>query len=122
MTNDKTTSREKARFAAEMAESFADLRVLGLIDEAAQKRTLRDLQRSDSAPLIVPLTGSEIRALRERANVSQAVLAKSLNLTPAHVSKLERGAVHATGALLAMLNLIRRRGLEAVHVSKRRRR
>ena len=114
MTTDKTTAREKARFAAEMAESFDDLRELGLIDEATHKRTLRDLHLDESAPPIVPLTGPEIRALRERANVSQAFLAKYLNLTPAHLSKLERGAVHPTGALLAMLNVIRRRGLEAI--------
>jgi hypothetical protein len=37
------TTRE--RFADEMAENFADLRVLDLIDEATYKRTLRDLDR-----------------------------------------------------------------------------
>jgi putative transcriptional regulator len=114
MVSDKTTEREKARFAAEMAENFGDLRDLGLIDEVAHKRTLRDLHPDEGEPPIVPLTGPEIRALRERANVSQAVLAKYLNLTPAHISKLERGAVHPTGALLAMLNVIRRRGIEAI--------
>ncbi len=114
MTKDRTTARERARFAAEMAESFRDLRDLGLIDEATHKRTLRDLQIDESAPPIVPMTGADIRALRERANVSQAYLAKYLNLTPAHVSKLERGDVHPSGALLAMLNVIRRRGLEAI--------
>ena len=114
MTKDKTTARERTRFAAEMAESFGDLRELGLIDEATHKRTLRDLHLDENAPPIVPLTGAEIRALREREKVSQAVLATYLNLTAAHVSKLERGAVHPTGALLAMLNVIRRRGLEAI--------
>jgi putative transcriptional regulator len=114
MTNDKTTDREEARFAAEMAENLADLRSLGLMDEATYKRTLRDLTAEEGEPVIMPLSGPEIRALRERANVSQAFLAKYLNLTPAHLSKLERGAVHPTGALLAMLNVIRRRGLEAI--------
>ena len=114
MTKDKTSDREKARFAAEMAESFGDLRDLGLIDEPTHKRTLRDLNLDESAPPIVPMSGADIRALRERANVSQAFLARYLNLTPAHLSKLERGDVNPSGALLAMLNLIRRRGLEAI--------
>ena len=114
MRKDKRISRERTRFAAEMAESFGDLRELGLIDEATHMRTLRDLRSDENAPAIVPLSGPEIRALRERANVSQAVLAKYLNLSPEHVSKLERGAVPPTGALLAMLNVIRRRGLEAI--------
>ena len=114
MTKDKTTDREKARFAAEMAESFADIRDLSLVDEASYKRTLRDLKVGEGEPVIAPLSGPEIRELRERAHVSQALLAKYLNLTPAHLSKLERGAVRPTGALLAMLNVIRRRGLEAI--------
>ena len=109
-----TNDREKQRFAAEMAESFDDVRDLGLIGGAAHKRTLHDLRAVEGAPAIVPLSGPDIRALRERANVSQAVLARHLNLSPAHVSKLERGAVQPTGALLAMLNVIRRRGLDAI--------
>ncbi len=114
MTKNTTTAREKARFAAEMTENFDDLRELGMINDATHKRTLRDLETDEQAPVIVPLSGPEIRALRERANVSQAYLAKYLNLTPAHLSKLERGAAHPSGALLAMLNVIRRRGLEAI--------
>jgi putative transcriptional regulator len=114
MAKKKTTDREKTRFAAEMVESFGDLRDLGLIDEGTHKRTLHDLQLGDAAPVIVPLSGPDIRALRERAHVSQAVLAKYLNLTPAHLSKLERGAIRPSGALLAMLNVIRRRGFEAI--------
>jgi len=108
--SDKTTDRERQRFATEMAESFGDLRELGLIDESAHKRTLRDLNAEGGEPAILPLSGADIRALRERANVSQAFLAKYLNLSTAHLSKLERGAAHPSGPLLAMLNVIRRRG------------
>jgi len=110
----KTTARERLRFAAEMTESFEHVRALGLIGDGAHKRTLRDLKGEDVEPAIKPLTGAEIRALREQANVSQAFLARHLNLSTAHLSKLERGAVQPTGALLAMLNVIRRRGLEAI--------
>ena len=41
MTNE-TKQAFDARFADEMAESFGDLRALGMIDEATYKRTLRE--------------------------------------------------------------------------------
>ncbi len=114
MTTKKTTAREKNRFADEMAESFGGLRQLGMIDDASYKTTMRDLNREGGGDMIVPLTAEDIRTLRERAHVSQSVLAKYLNLTVDHVSKLERGAVRPTGAVLAMLNVIRRKGIEAI--------
>jgi putative transcriptional regulator len=114
MTTKKTAAAEKSRFAAEMAESFEGLHKLGMIDEATYKTTLRDLNRDGGEDVILPLSAVEIRALRESAHVSQAVLAKHLNLSVDHISKLERGAVRPTGALLAMLNVIRRKGFEAI--------
>jgi putative transcriptional regulator len=46
--------------------------------------------------------------------MSQAVFARHLNLTVGYVSQLERGAKQPTGATLALLNVIRRKGIEAV--------
>ena len=102
------------RFAEEMAESLDGLEALGMIDNATRKRTLRELNREGGDEVILPVSGVDIRAMRETARVSQAVLAKYLNLSVDHVSKLERGAVRPTGALLAMLNVIRRKGIEAI--------
>ncbi len=112
MSETRKTSRE--RFADEMAENFGDLRALDLIDETTYKRTLRDLDREAVEDLIRPMSGDEVRALREEAQVSQAYLARCLNLSRDHLSKIERGAVPPTGALLAMLNLIRRKGMQAI--------
>ena len=114
MTEPRRKSRSRDRFADEMAENFTDLRALGLIDEATYKRTLRDLDREAVDDLIRPMSGEEIRTLREQAHVSQAYLARHLNLSRDHLSKIERGAIPPTGALLAMLNLIRRKGIEAI--------
>jgi putative transcriptional regulator len=61
-----------------------------------------------------PLTGEDIRAMRERANLSQAVFAHYLNVTVGYVSQLERGAKRPTGAALVLLNVIRRKGIEAI--------
>ena len=44
--------------------------------------------------MALALSGEEIRALREKAHLSQAVFAHYLNLTVGYVSQLERGARH----------------------------
>ena len=59
-------------------------------------------------------SGSEIRALREKANLSQAVFAHYLKLTVGYVSQLERGAKRPTGPALVLLDVIRRKGIEAI--------
>jgi putative transcriptional regulator len=52
--------------------------------------------------------------MRARARMSQAVFARHLNVTTGYVSQLERGAKRPTGAALALLNVIRRKGMEAI--------
>jgi putative transcriptional regulator len=60
------------------------------------------------------LTGPEIRGLREAANRSQAVFARYLHLTTGYVSQLERGAKRPTGPALVLLDVIRRKSIEAI--------
>ena len=52
--------------------------------------------------------------MREQAHLSQAVFARCLNLTTGYVSQLERGAKRPTGTALALLNVIRRKGIGVV--------
>ncbi len=68
----------------------------------------------DSWPVRVtqPMTGDEILKLRERANLSQAVCARYLHLTPGYVSQLERGVKQPSGPALVLLDVIRRKGIE----------
>lgn len=61
-----------------------------------------------------PITGRDIRALREQAHLSQAVFARYLNLTVGYVSQMERGTKQPKGSALALLNVIRRKGFEAI--------
>jgi putative transcriptional regulator len=65
-------------------------------------------------PTAAPITPDEIRGVREEAHLSQAALAKYLNLTTGYVSQLERGTKQAKGPALALLNVIRRKGIEVV--------
>jgi putative transcriptional regulator len=74
---------------------------------------MRHLGAKDT-PRVAPITAEQIRAMRERAKMSQAVFARHLNLTVGYVSQLERGAKQPTGAALALLNVIERKGIEAI--------
>lgn len=81
-------------------------------DDTHEKITLRHLGTPTGAA--EPITGEEIRKVREQAHLSQAVFARCLNVTTGYVSQLERGAKRPTGAALALLNVIRRKGINVV--------
>ena len=61
-----------------------------------------------------PVKAQEIRRMRERAHLSQAAFARHLNLTTGYISQLERGIKTAKGPVLALLNVIRRKGFEVL--------
>jgi len=107
------TPKGNARLDAELLETAQALRGTLVSDRTADKITLRIL--GDKAPPKPgPLPPEEIRSLRESAQMSQAVFARLLNVTPGYISQLERGAKRPTGPALAMLHVIRRKGVEAV--------
>jgi putative transcriptional regulator len=95
----------------EMAEAQ---RRLGIMDELSfRKITVRHLG-PDALPTAAPISGDEIRNVREQAHLSQAALARYLGLTTGYVSQLERGSKQAKGPALALLNVIRRKGVEVL--------
>jgi putative transcriptional regulator len=108
------TRTTPSRLTTALLETADDMRRVGVMDAATHgKITLRHLgERAGGAP--EPITGDEIRALRERARLSQAVFARYLNLTVGYVSQLERGAKRPTGPALVLLDVIRRKGIEAI--------
>ena len=65
-------------------------------------------------PLTAPLTGADIRALREKAHLSQGAFARYLNLTVGYVSRLERGGQKPSGPVLVLLNVIKKSGIGAI--------
>jgi putative transcriptional regulator len=78
-----------------------------------EKITLRHLG-PEAITVAEPITGEEIRSMREHACLSQGVFARYLNVTVGYVSQLERGAKRPTGPALVLLNIIRRKGIEAI--------
>jgi putative transcriptional regulator len=99
----------RSEIAAAVHEGVQGMHKLGLVD----KKTMRefDLRCLTS---VEDMTGEDIQALREREGVSQAVLARCLNVTTNYISQLERGAKRPRGATLKLLSLIKSKGLDAV--------
>src|SRR5215467_8402288 len=83
---------------AAIHETLTALHKISAID----KQTMR---RFDDACLtqVQPLLPKQIKALREREQVSQAVFANYLNVTPNLVSKWERGEKRPSGPALKRL-------------------
>jgi len=105
--------KKPSRLTKALLETARDMREGGILDAVCYKKiTLRHL--GDIGTPSEPLSGEDIRALRERAHLSQAVFARLLNLTVGYVSQLERGAKRPTGPALVLLNVIRRKGIEAI--------
>ena len=107
-------TKRPSRLTKALLETADGMRGVGLMDEAThEKITLRHLG-PENEPKAQPITGAQIRNLRERAHMSQAVFARHLNLTVGYISQLERGTKRPTGAALALLNVIRRKGIDAI--------
>jgi len=107
-------TKKASRLTKALLETAEGMHRTGLLDQAAySKITMRHLNPK-TAPKVAQMTGAQIRAVRERANMSQAVFARCLNLTVGYVSQLERGAKRPTGAALTLLNIVWRKGIEAI--------
>lgn len=94
---------------AAIHETMAALHGAGAID----KRTMRRFDDACLTP-IRPLQPKEIKAIREKEQVSQTVFANYLNVTSSLVSKWERGEKKPSGASLKLLSLVEKNGLAAV--------
>jgi putative transcriptional regulator len=110
MTKKSKTNR---RLTEELLETAQDIRTSGIMSRAAHEKITKRHLGEAASPTVVP-SGKEIRAMREKAHLSQAVFAHYLNLTAGYVSQLERGAKRPTGPALVLLDVIRRKGIDAI--------
>ncbi|MDR3793310.1 MAG: helix-turn-helix domain-containing protein [Terracidiphilus sp.] len=108
------TTKTPSRLTQALLETAEDMHSVGILDDAAHRKiTVRHLGKQ-ALSTAAPITPSEIRELRERANLSQAVFARYLNLSVGYISLLERGVKKPTGPALTLLNVIRRKGVGAI--------
>ena len=80
---------------------------------AIDKQTMREF---DEACLtnIEPLAPEEIRAIREKENLSQPVFARYLNVSKGLVSDWERGVKKPGGPALRLLTVVSKKGIQAI--------
>lgn len=105
----KTKAKAKSRIFEAVHETASDLHRLGFIDK--RKMSKFDALWLDPVPAY---DSQKIRALRDHLQLSQAVLAAVLNTSLLTVRKWEVGDKHPSGPSLKLLNLLDRKGLEAV--------
>lgn len=90
-------------------ETAQDLHTAGFID----KRRMRHYDALCLTP--VPEYSSDaIKAVRKRYKISQAVLASVLNTSLSTVRQWEIGQKHPSGPSAKLLDLLERKGLEAL--------
>lgn len=100
---------ERDDVMAAIQETVDGLHAVGVVD----KQTLREFDALTRAR-IHELSPEEIRGLREREHVSQAVFALHLNVTKSLISQWERGEKRPAGPSLKLLTLVRDKGLAAI--------
>ncbi len=105
----KTATKTKNPIFDAVYETASDLHALGFID----KRKMRKFDVLCQAP-IPDYDSEKIRALRDRFKLSQAVLASVLNTSLSTVRQWEIGDKHPSGPSQKLLNLLERKGLEAL--------
>ncbi len=105
----KAKTKAKSPIFEAVHETASDLHRLGFIHK-------RNMHKFDALCLVhVPDYSSEkIRALRDQLKLSQAVLAAVLNTSLSTVRKWECGEKHPSGPSSKLLDLLERKGLEAV--------
>jgi putative transcriptional regulator len=103
------TTKRNSRIMDEMHETASGLHNAGLIS----KRRMGEFEALCNLAAR-EITPQQIKALREQAHVSQAVFAAVLNTSVSTVQKWEAGDKRPSGPSLKLLNLIERKGLEAV--------
>ena len=101
--------KPKSRIMEAVHETASDLHRLGFID--VHKMREYDALCLDPVP---EYDSKKIRALRDHLNLSQAVLASVLNTSLSTVRKWEIGEKRPSGPSSKLLNLLERKGLEAV--------
>lgn len=104
-----TKTNAKSRILDAVHETASDLRRLGFIDK-------RKMQKYDALCLqpVQNYDATKVKALRERLHLSQAVLASVLNTSTSTVRKWEVGDKRPSGPSQKLLDILERKGLEAI--------
>ncbi len=110
----KRKAGERERMQREILETARGLQRAGIVSNATlDKITLRHVAL-DKLERLQPPSGVEIAAMRERANMSQAVFARFLNVGTSTLSQWEREKKRPRGAAARLLAIVKARGVHAI--------
>ena len=101
--------QHKSRLLEAVHETAKALDKLGFID----KRAMREYDFLCIKP-VSPYSAEQIRSMRERYRLSQAVMASVLNTSLSTIQKWEIGDKHPGGPSLKLLSILDRKGLEGL--------
>jgi putative transcriptional regulator len=101
--------KKRSKILEAVHETAKGLYSAGAIDQT----TMREFDQACLTP-VPPLRPVEIKRIRERERVSQAVFAAILNTSLSTIQKWEVGQKRPTGAALKLLHLVQKIGLQAV--------
>lgn len=103
------TTIYKSKILATVHVAMQDGHDSGLVD----KQTMRAFDERCLTEVVI-MTPEQVLALRQREGVSQAVLARHLNVAVKLVGEWERGEKRPSGPSLKLLSLVKAHGLDAI--------
>ena len=103
------TKKYRSKILAAVHEAMQDAHEVGVID----KTTMREFDAS-CLTATEKISAKDVVALRRREGVSQAVLARHLNVAVKLVGEWERGEKRPSGPSLKLLALVKAKGLDAI--------
>jgi putative transcriptional regulator len=95
-------------------ETAEGMHRIGVMDDKTYRNIIVRLLGKAFLANAKPINGKQIRAMRKRTNLSQAAFARYFNRTPSYISQWERGTKQPKGPALVLLNVIKRKGFEAI--------
>ena len=100
---------KKSRILTEVNDTAHGLNRIGVLDQ----QTMREFDVL-TVPPVRSLSAQQIRAIRARTRMSQAVFAAVLNTSTSTVQKWEIGAKRPSGPSLKLLNVINTKGVDVL--------
>jgi len=101
--------KKQSRILDAVHETATDLQRLGFID----KRSMENYNAL-CIPPVPDYSPDQIKSLRERCRISQAVMASVLNTSVSTIQKWEGGEKHPGRPSQKLLNILDRKGMEAM--------
>jgi putative transcriptional regulator len=89
--------------------TVSELEKIGLVDDI----TMKNIENL-CLPEVAEYTPEKIVLLRKKCKLSQAALARVFNISPSTVKKWEQGVKRPAGASKKLLDIMERKGLEAL--------